>query len=176
MMNAKKPCRDAALALAVVLAAAAPGAHAERAHGAPAGARAPARTAMIPAPSAPVSEFRVVIDQARPLSAPGPVRGIVVGNPAIAGVSMQNERLVFVTGRSYGSTNLILVGDRGPIFQGRIVVVSDETNAVFLTRGAWSVRYDCTPECKRRPDISDEPNAFGQAMSAINARSGSAKE
>lgn len=141
---------------------------------APGDRKRPATAAAAAAPAAATPELRIAIDQARALSSPGPVRGVVIGNPSIAGVSVQNERLVFVTGRSYGSTNIILVGERGPIFQGRITVVADESNAVIVTKGGWSVRYDCTPECKRRPDPSDEPGAFGATMGAINARAGAA--
>jgi hypothetical protein len=122
------------------------------------------------------ADLRIPLDQARAISSPGLVRGVVVGNPAIAGVSAQNDRLVFVTGRSYGTTNVILVGERGPILQTKISVVSDETGAVIVDPGGWSMRYDCAPECKRRPDISDDPAAFSQTMSAITARSGAASQ
>lgn len=165
----------APLAAALVLAlGAGPVAHADGP--APGDGKRKAAVSAPAAAAAAVPEFRVAIDQARALSSPGPVRGVVIGNPSIAGVSVQNDRLVFVTGRSYGSTNIILVGDRGPIFQGRITVVSDESNAVIVTKGAWSVRYDCTPECKRRPDPSDEPSAFNATIGAINARAGAAGE
>jgi Flp pilus assembly secretin CpaC len=122
------------------------------------------------------SDMRIPLDQARAIASPGVIRGVVVGNPSIAAVSVQNDRLVFVTGRSYGTTNVILVGERGPIYQAKISVVSDESDSVILTRGGWSVRYDCAPECKRRPDISDEPTAFGQTMNAISTRASAANQ
>ena len=137
---------------------------------------APTAASAKSAPASAPAHIRLPIDQARPITAPGVVRGVVIGNPAIVGVSVQNDRLVFVTGRSYGSTNIILVGERGPIMQARITVVSDESDAVIVTRGGWSVRFDCAPECKRRPDISDEPTAFNQSMGAITARSGAANQ
>lgn len=179
MFGSFRMSRSSATALAAVLVLALGAGHVAHADGpAPADGK---RKAAASAPAAAVAatavpEFRVAIDQARALPSPGPVRGVVIGNPSIAGVSVQNDRLVFVTGRSYGSTNIILVGDRGPIFQGRITVVSDESNAVIVTKGAWSVRYDCTPECKRRPDPSDEPSAFNATIGAINARAGAAGE
>ncbi|MBU6373402.1 MAG: pilus assembly protein N-terminal domain-containing protein [Alphaproteobacteria bacterium] len=167
------PALAAALVLALV---ASPAAHADGPAPGDGKRRAAPTPASAAAPATAMPEFRIAIDQARAVASPGPVRGVVIGNPSIAGVTVQNERLVFVTGRSYGSTNLILIGDRGPIFQGRITVVSDESNAVIVTKGAWSVRYDCTPECKRRPDPSDEPSAFSSTMGAITARAGAASQ
>jgi len=128
---------------------------------------APVKTA---APAAPV-ELRIALDQARALALPVPATGVVIGNPAIAGVSVQSDRLLFVTGRSYGTTNLIVVGSSGrPVYQGRITVVADESGAVMMNKGGWTVRYDCAPECRRRPDISEDPQAFSQTQGQIGAR------
>ena len=132
-----------------------------------------AQTTPTSAQPAAAAEVKVALDQARALPINGVVRGVVIGNPTIAGVSVQNERLLFITGRSYGSTNLIVVGDNNrPLFQGRITVIADEDNAVIMNKGGWMVRYDCTPECRRRPDISEDPQAFSQTNSQIGARGG----
>src|SRR5689334_15809720 len=56
------------------------------------------------------SEIRVALDQAVAVRLAGSATGISIGNPSIAGVSVQNDHLLFVTGRSYGSTNLIVLG------------------------------------------------------------------
>lgn len=120
-------------------------------------------------------EVQVALDQSRPIALPDSATGVVVGNPTVAGVSVQNDRLLFVTGRSYGSTNLIVVGPTGrPIFETRITVVPDETNVVMVTRGAATARLDCNPLCRRRPDISDDQNAFSQTNEQISARNSQA--
>ena len=63
-------------------------------------------------------EIRVALDQAVAVRLAGAANGISIGNPSIAGVSVQNDHLLFVTGRSYGSTNLIVLGpdDHAPLF------------------------------------------------------------
>jgi Flp pilus assembly secretin CpaC len=120
-------------------------------------------------------EVQVALDQSRPISLPDSATGVVIGNPSVAGVSVQNDRLLFVTGRSYGSTNLIVVGPTGrPIFETRVTVVPDETNVVMVTRGAATARLDCNPLCRRRPDISDDPNAFSQTNEQIATRNSQA--
>lgn len=120
-------------------------------------------------------EVQVALDQSRPISLPDSATGVVIGNPSVAGVSIQNDRLLFVTGRSYGSTNLIVVGPTGrPIFETRVTVIPDETNVVMLTRGAATARLDCNPLCRRRPDISDDQQAFTQTNEQIATRNSQA--
>jgi hypothetical protein len=52
--------------------------------------------------------------------------------------------------------------------------VPDETNVVMVTRGAVTARLDCNPLCRRRPDISDDPNAFSQTNEQIATRNSQA--
>lgn len=109
-------------------------------------------------------DIRVALDQAFPIRLAEPAEGVAVGNPSIAGVSIQNDRFLFVTGRSYGSTNLVVVGQNGRVlYSGRIVVSPDETDVVMVTRGVETARLECTPLCRPRPDIGD-----GQASTAVN--------
>ena len=124
---------------------------------------------------ASAGEVQVALDQSRPIALPAAASGVVIGNPTVAGVSVQNNRLLFVTGRSYGSTNLIVVGVNGrPIYEARVTVIPDETNVVMLTRGVATTRFDCSPLCRRRPDISDDQSAFTQTNDQIAARAGQA--
>lgn len=120
-------------------------------------------------------EVQVALDQSRSISLPDSATGVVIGNPSVAGVSIQNDRLLFVTGRSYGSTNLIVVGPTGrPIFETRVTVIPDETNVVMVTRGAATARLDCNPLCRRRPDISDDQQSFTQTNEQISTRNSQA--
>lgn len=106
-------------------------------------------------------DIRVTLDAAAPLRLSAPADGIAIGNPAIAAVSVQNDRLLFVTGRAYGTTNLIVVaGDGRVVYSGRVIVQPDETNTVMLTRGGQTTateRLECTPLCRPRPDGADRP-------------------
>jgi Flp pilus assembly secretin CpaC len=114
--------------------------------------------------SAYARDIRVALDQAFPIRLAESAEGVAVGNPSIAGVSVQNDRFLFVTGRSYGSTNLVVVGANGRVlYSGRIVVAPDETDVVMVTRGVDTARLECTPLCRPRPDIGD-----GEASTAIN--------
>lgn len=114
--------------------------------------------------TASARDIRVALDQAFPIRLAESAEGVAIGNPSIAGVSVQNDRFLFVTGRSYGSTNLVVVGANGRVlYSGRIVVTPDETDVVMITRGVETARLECTPLCRPRPDIGD-----GQASQSVN--------
>jgi Flp pilus assembly secretin CpaC len=116
------------------------------------------------ATSAYARDIRVALDQAFPIRLAEAAQGVAVGNPAIAGVSIQNDRFLFVTGRSYGSTNLVVMGEGNRVlYSGRIVVAPDETDVVMVTRGVETARLECTPLCRPRPDIGD-----GERSAAVN--------
>lgn len=120
-------------------------------------------------------DIRVSLDQAFPIRLAEPAEGVAVGNPTIAAVSVQNDRFLFVTGRSYGATNLVVVGASGRVlYSGRIVVAPDETDVVMVTRGVETARLECTPLCRPRPDIGDGP-ASGAAADQINSRASAAR-
>ena len=114
-------------------------------------------------------ELRVPLDQAVAVRLSAAAEGVAIGNPSIAGVSVQNDRMLFVTGRSYGTTNLVVVGEDGRmLYSGRVVVVADESDVVMVTRGAQTERLSCTPLCRPRPDIGDSAESFNGATNQIN--------
>ncbi|HVV33835.1 MAG TPA: pilus assembly protein N-terminal domain-containing protein [Vitreimonas sp.] len=123
-----------------------------------------AAASLLGASIASAQDIRVALDQAFPVRLADAAQGVAIGNPSIAGVSVQNDHFLFVTGRSYGSTNLVVVGDNGRIlYSGRVIVTPDETGAVIVTRGTEMARLECSPVCRPRPDIGD-----GAAAAAVN--------
>jgi Flp pilus assembly secretin CpaC len=112
------------------------------------------------ASAAEARDIRVALDQAFPIRLAEPAEGVAIGNPTIAGVSVQNDRFLFVTGRAYGATNLVVVGANGRVlYSGRVVVTPDERDVVMVTRGVETARLECTPLCRPRPDIGDGQGA-----------------
>jgi Flp pilus assembly secretin CpaC len=120
-------------------------------------------------------DLRLPIDTTAPLRLAAPVEGVAIGNTSIAGVSVQNERLLFVTGRSYGSTSLVIVGQEGRVlFSGRVVVTPDESGTVVVMRGTSMTRMTCEPTCRPRPDIGDSPETFGAAANQVSTHASTA--
>ncbi len=123
---------------------------------------------------AAAEEIRVALDQAMPMRLAAPAEGVAIGNPAIAAVTVQDDQLLFVTGKAYGSTNLVVVGAGARLlFAGRVTVVADETNAVMVTRGLDTQRLECTPVCRPTPDINDA-NGLMDLIEQITSRGGAA--
>lgn len=105
-------------------------------------------------------DIRIAPNQAIPVRLGAPAEGVAIGNPAIAAVSVQNDQLLFVTGRSYGTTNLVIVGAGGRVlYSGRVVVSPNETDVVMLTRGAETAQLECTPLCTSRATTEARPTA-----------------
>src|SRR5689334_13184541 len=65
----------------------------------------------------------VNVDQAKLVKLPTGIATIVVGNPLIADVSLQNGGLVVVTGKGYGATNFIALDRAGQVLVDRQIQV-----------------------------------------------------
>ncbi len=123
---------------------------------------------LITAAPAQAQDIRVAIDQSFPVRLANSAAGVAIGNPSIAGVSMQNDHFFFVTGRSYGTTNLTIVDANNHVmFAGRVVVVADESNVVRVTRGNETASLVCAPACRPAPSIGDA--TFEQVGQQITA-------
>ena len=117
----------------------------------------------------------VVVDQAKIIKLPEKVATIVVGNPLIADVTLQPGGMVVVTGKGYGSTNMIAMDRAGSVLADRSIQVegpSDRMVTVF--RGIERESYSCTPTCQRRVTLGDGAAFFTQTMGQIGNFNGSA--
>lgn len=95
-----------------------------------------------------VQNLTVAVNEARAVPLSGAAAGVAVGNPLIAAVTVQNDRLVFVTGKGIGATNLVIVDGAGrTILERTVMVTPNQASSVALTRGAQTVLHDCTPIC-----------------------------
>jgi len=117
----------------------------------------------------------VNVDQAKLVRLPAKVSTIVVGNPLIADVTLQNGGVVVVTGKGYGSTNFIAMDRSGEILVDRQIQVEGPTEAlVTVYRGVDRETYSCTPVCQRRVTLGDGDNYFKSVSDQANALSSQA--
>jgi Flp pilus assembly secretin CpaC len=115
----------------------------------------------------------IVLDQATLMKLPEKVSTIVVGNPLIADVAVQSGGLVVVTGKGYGSTNIIVLDRSGTVLMERSVVVrgpSDQIVSVY--RGVERETYSCTPNCERRITLGDSAAYFTATLGQSDVRTG----
>ena len=118
----------------------------------------------------------VVLDQAALMKLPDKVSTIVVGNPMIADIAIQSGGLVVVTGKGFGSTNLIALDRAGTVLMERSIVVSGPQgrDAVQVYRGLQRETYSCTPNCERRITLGDSADYFTAIATQAEARNGAA--
>lgn len=79
----------------------------------------------------------------------GAAADVVVGNPKIADVTVVSPTALFVSGRGYGSTNVVVLDATGrTIFNGQIMVPVADDGQITLQRGPKNVGfYFCAPNC-----------------------------
>jgi hypothetical protein len=121
----------------------------------------------------------VNVDQAKLVKLPTRVSTIVVGNPLIADVTLQNGGVIVVTGKGYGATNFIAMDRSGEVLVDRVIQVEGPTDQlVTIYRGIDRESYSCMPICQRRVTLGDGENYFkttiDQAGSLSSQAAGSA--
>jgi len=98
------------------------------------------------------------IDEATSVSLPGSASSVIVGNPAVADVSIVDRRRIAVLGRTYGTTNVMVFDAAGRvIYNGLVTVTSPSAGHVSLFRGSAVHNYACGPRCERTP-MPGEPS------------------
>ncbi len=135
----------------------------------------PAAALSEPSPNA----IAVAVDQAKLIKIPSRATTIVVGNPMIADVTLQNGGVVVVTGKGYGATNFIAMDRIGEVLVDRVIQVEGPTDRVVTVyRGIDRESYSCMPICQRRVTLGDGENFFkstiDQAGSLSSQASGAA--
>jgi Flp pilus assembly secretin CpaC len=127
--------------------------------------------------AAAVADTLVVrVDQARIARLPTGVSTIVVGNPLIADVSLQQGGLMVITGKGYGVTNLIALDRGGNVLSEQAIQVQGATdNVVVVYRGVNRESYSCTPRCERRITLGDTAEFFDATINQTSSRNSRAQ-
>jgi Pilus formation protein N terminal region len=118
----------------------------------------------------------VNVDQAKLLKLPTRVATIVVGNPLIADVTLQNGGIIVVTGKGYGATNFIAMDRSGEVLVDRLIQVEGPTEQlVTVYRGVQRETYSCMPVCQRRMTLGDGDDYFRSVAVQSGVASGLAR-
>ncbi|WP_274630480.1 pilus assembly protein N-terminal domain-containing protein [Arvimicrobium flavum] len=99
--------------------------------------------------SAQAADISVQLNQAKIVKLSRPADTIVIGNPQIADASVQDATTIVLTGKGFGSTNLVVLDDTGaPIVDEQVVVSRDEASTIRVFRRASMQTLSCTPNCE----------------------------
>ena len=93
--------------------------------------------------------IRVFMDHARILKLDRAVSKVIIGNANVADVAVSDPQTIVLTGKSYGTTNLVILDQAGDaIVDERILVSVDEANTLRVFKQTARSVYSCTPACE----------------------------
>ncbi|MEM9670539.1 MAG: pilus assembly protein N-terminal domain-containing protein [Pseudomonadota bacterium] len=106
----------------------------------------------------------------------GDAASVVIGNPNIADVSVHNSNLLFITGRTFGTTNLLVYDAEGRrLYSGDVAVTTSTASILTVNRAGENHTFDCAPNCRPILAIGDEEGYFtrnfqqNQQLQQLNA-------
>lgn len=100
--------------------------------------------------------LRVFMNHARVLKLDRPVSKVIVGNSNVADATVADSTTIVLTGRAFGTTNLVLLDAEGnAIADERILVSIDEGNTVRVFRQTERSILSCTPNCEQHADFKN---------------------
>ncbi|HVZ03247.1 pilus assembly protein N-terminal domain-containing protein [Hyphomicrobium sp.] len=127
--------------------------------------------AALPLTPAAASDLIVRYDQSQLLRLPRAASEVIVGNPSIADVTLQDGNLLIVTGKTFGITNVIALDAAHNVIQDqRVMVERDDRKIVNLHKGTTRFTYACTPNCEPTLTIGDDKDFFTAVQSANSAK------
>jgi hypothetical protein len=121
----------------------------------------------------------VLVDNAKLIRLPERTQTVVVGNPFIAEVTPQKNGVLILTGKSFGSTNLIALDSGGALIaETTIRVEASQQATITVQRGMDRESLSCTPNCQPSAQLGDATKYFestsGQADRRRSLASGGA--
>jgi Flp pilus assembly secretin CpaC len=113
-------------------------------------------------PVAAASRANVGLNQSLRLSVGGSAANVVIGNPAIADVTVVDAHSVIILGKGYGATQIMVLDINGHLLMDTIVTVTAATEGqITLYRGAAPQQFSCAPRCEI--DSTKSTTSAGQA-------------
>jgi len=127
---------------------------------------APSAIAGTPGPS-----YTVELNKTQIVHLSQPAAAIVVGNPDIADISVHTSDTVFLLGRGYGETNIVVLDGAGrTVMDANIQVVNTlSSSGVRVYNGGDNrMTYNCAPYCQPAPVLGDSADFVGANSSGAS--------
>lgn len=114
----------------------------------------------VAAPAQADNQIKVYMDHARILKLDRPVDKVIIGNSSVADVTVADPTTIVLTGKAFGTTNLVILGKNGQAIVDEDVLVSiDEENTVRVYRQAERSVLSCSPFCEVHADTTPAATA-----------------
>lgn len=113
----------------------------------------------------------ILVDNAKVIRLPERTSTVIVGNPIIAEVTPQKNGVLVLTGKSFGSTNLIALDNAGAmVAETMIRVEASRDSTITVQRGLDRESFSCTPNCQPAVQLGDSAKYFGDTSGQADAR------
>jgi hypothetical protein len=113
----------------------------------------------------------VLVDNAKLIRLPEKTQTVVVGNPFIAEVTPQKNGVLILTGKSFGSTNLIALDSAGGLVAETMIRVEASREAtITVQRGMDRESLSCTPNCQPSAQLGDAAKYFDPTSGQADKR------
>lgn len=123
--------------------------------------------APMPAHSQEGAPINVNVNMARVLRISAPAATVIVGNPGIADVTIQDPLTLILTGKSYGQTNLIVLDSRGePIADTMVEVMQMTAGVMTVYQGLNRTTLACAPVCQPVVMMGDDNGFTGETLAS----------
>jgi hypothetical protein len=104
----------------------------------------------------------VAIDHSSRLHVARAAGSVIVGNPAVADVTVVDPHTLFVSGRGYGVSEIVVLDDLGrTVWQGEVVVTQPNEGQVSVYRGTQVTEMACSGLCA--PSVRSAARSSGGA-------------
>lgn len=132
----------------------------------------PILAVLLAAPGALAKEpILISVDHAKVMRISRPADTVIIGNPAIADATIKDSLTLILTGRSFGTTNLIVLDDAGqPIADELLTVQSQDELQVTVFRRSTRETFSCTPICEPTLVVGDDQGRFDSVNAQVRAR------
>ncbi len=107
------------------------------------------------------------------ISLGGAAGSVIVANPEIADVSVIDSRTVYIVGKGFGNSSVIITDQMGrPLFDGEIVVTASQKGAITVYKGLTPSLMVCSTICTSEEGSGNAGNASSPALGAPMAAAG----
>ena len=107
----------------------------------------PVALALIVGGTARAEGLTVMLNHSERLNLSGAAANVVGGAPSVADVTVVDSHTLYVQGRGYGSTNIVVTDRQGRTLYAGEVTVGVPGHSVALYRGVKRADYACAPAC-----------------------------
>ena len=108
--------------------------------------------------------YNVDLNKTNIIRLPRAASAVLIGNPDIADISVHSAKTLFIVGRGYGETNLIVLDRNGhEVLDTNITVTNNlSSHNVRLYNASERQTYSCLPNCLPSPVLGDTPEFIGE--------------